>query len=68
MIKINTRKDGQVQINVSKGTPYKEFLLGIEMLVECFMNEMKEQNMNTTINDLLYDIKLIYERNNKEGK
>ena len=67
MIKINTRKDGQVQINISKGTPHQEFLLGIEMLVECLMDDVKEQRINMNIDDLLHDVKKIYERDHKEG-
>lgn len=65
MIRIKTdrrTKDGRVNLKIAKGTPRTTILLSIEMLIEALLNEAPEQN----IDDLLADIKRIYERDNKE--
>lgn len=61
MIKIHTNKDDTVQINISKGTPHQEFILGLEMLIEVIIEET-----GMSIDDVLSDVKQIYERDNKE--
>ncbi len=55
MIKIHTNKDNTVQINISKGTPHQEFLLGLEMLVEITCEET-----GLSIDDVLSAVKRIY--------
>lgn len=62
MITIKTLENNNAEINIAKGTPHTTMLLGIEMLVEALMNE----NVVEDINDLLGDIKRIYEKDNKE--
>lgn len=64
MITIKTNKGeneyGGAEINIAKGTPHTTMLLGIEMLIEALLKEVPEQN----IDDLLADLKRIYERDN----
>lgn len=52
-------KYGRAEINIAKGTPYTTMLLGTEMLIEAII---KQYNLN--IDDILRDIKYIYERDN----
>lgn len=65
MITIKTTKDKwtEAEIKIDKNTPHTTMLLGIEMLIEALLKEVPEQN----IDDLLADIKRIYERDNKDG-
>lgn len=65
MITIKTLENNNVEIKIDKGTPHTTMLLGIEMLVEALMNE---SSLKLSIDDLLSDIKRIYERDNKKNK
>ena len=62
MITIKTIKEdkyGRAEIHIAKGTPYTTMLLGTEMLIEAII---EKHSMN--IDDILRDIKYIYERDN----
>lgn len=61
MITIKTEDNGEISLSVAKGTPYKNFIVGIEMLIE----ELKEHT-GMTIDDVLADVKRIYERDIKD--
>ena len=64
MITIKTIDKNNAELNIAKGTPHTTMLLGIEMLIETLI---KDSNANLNIDDLLADLKQIYERdNNKE--
>lgn len=64
MITIKTIDKNNAELNIAKGTPHTTMLLGIEMLIETLI---KDSNANLSIDDLLADLKQIYERdNNKE--
>lgn len=60
MITIKTIDDNNAEINIPKGTKNTTILLGIEMLIEALMEEQSSSNL--TIDDLLYDLKIIYLR------
>lgn len=65
MITIKTIDKNNAELNVAKGTPHTTMLLGIEMLIETLIND---SSANLNIDDLLADLKQIYERdNNKEN-
>ena len=53
-------KYGRAEINIVKGTPHTTMLLGIEMLIEALLKEVPTQS----IDDVLADLKRIYERDN----
>ena len=63
MITINTEDNGEIRLIVSKGTPYRNFIVGIEMLIE----ELKEHT-GMNIDDVLDDVKRIYERDKEDRK
>ena len=63
MITIKTEDNGEISLSVAKGTPYKNFIVGIEMLIE----ELKEHT-GMPIDDVLADVKKIYERDMEERK
>lgn len=64
MITIKTIDKNNAELNIAKGTPHTTMLLGIEMLIETLIND---SSANLNIDDLLADLKQIYERdNNKE--
>lgn len=66
MITIKTIDKNNAELNVAKGTPHTTMLLGIEMLIETLIND---SSANLNIDDLLADLKHIYERdNNKEDQ
>lgn len=66
MITIKTIDKNNAELNVAKGTPHTTMLLGIEMLIETLIND---SSANLNIDDLLADLKQIYERdNNKENQ
>jgi len=65
MITIKTLENNNAEIKIEKGTPHTTMLLGIEMLVEALMNE---SSLKLSIDDLLNDIKRIYERDNKKDE
>lgn len=56
-------KHSRAEIKIEKGTNYHEMLLGAEMLIEVLV---KDRGNN--IEDVLSDIKYIYDRDNKEDK
>ena len=60
MITIKAIDDNNAELKIEKGTPRTTMLLGLEMLVEAIIDETK---MN--IDDVLSDVKRIYERDNK---
>ena len=61
MITIKTLENNNAELKIEKGTSHITMLLGIEMLVEALMNE---SSLKLSIDDLLSDIKRIYERDN----
>ncbi len=66
MITIKTIDKNNAELNIAKGTPHTTMLLGIEMLIETLIND---SSANLNIDDLLADLKQIYERdNNKEDQ
>lgn len=65
MITIKTLENNNAEIKIEKGTPHTTMLLGIEMLIESLMNE---SSLKLSIDDLLSDIKRIYERDNKKDE
>lgn len=66
MITIKTIDKNNAELNIAKGTPHTTMLLGVEMLIETLIND---SSANLNIDDLLADLKQIYERdNNKEDQ
>lgn len=65
MITIKTLENNNAEIKIEKGTPHTTMLLGIEMLIETLINE---SSLKLSIDDLLSDIKRIYERDNKKDE
>lgn len=63
MITIKTIDKNNAELNIAKGTPHTTMLLGIEMLIEALI---KDSNANLKIDDLLADLKQIYERDNSK--
>ena len=61
MITIQTIEEDKVELKIEPHTSHKELILGLEMLIEAIVNET---NMN--IDDVLEDVKRIYERDKKE--
>ena len=61
MITIKTIDKNNAELNIAKGTPHTRMLLGIEMLIETLIND---SSANLNIDDLLADLKQIYERDN----
>lgn len=64
MITIKAIDNNNAELKVSKGTPHTTMLLGIEMLIETLI---KDSSANLNIDDLLADLKTMYERD-KEGQ
>ncbi len=62
MITIQTVDDNHATLKVDIGTPHFTMVLGIEMLIEALIEEVKD----LTIDSLLADLKRIYERDNKK--
>ena len=62
MITIETKENDGAELKISKGTPHTTILLGIEMLIESLI---QDSSANLNIDDILIDIKRIYERDNK---
>lgn len=60
MITIRKLENDQVELTIEENTPYKVFLVGLEMLLEALI---KETNMS--VDDILSDIKRIYLRDNE---
>lgn len=63
MITIKTIDKNNAELNIAKGTPHTTMLLGTEMLIEALI---KDSNANLKIDDLLADLKQIYERDNSK--
>ena len=63
MITIKTIDKNNAELNIAKGTPHTTMLLGIEMLIETLI---KDSNANLNIDDLLADLKQMYERDNSK--
>lgn len=61
MIEIKQTKDRDAVMTVKKGTKHTTMILGIEMLIECLLDERKDM----TIDDILDDVRRIYERDNQ---
>lgn len=64
-ITINELENGETSLNVDEGVKWSTFITGIEMLIEGLTENALE---NTTIEDILDDIRRIYERDNKVDK
>lgn len=54
-------KENEVYLKVSKGLKWATFITGIEMLIELLQEHIKTMS----IDDILEDIKRIYERDRK---
>lgn len=61
-ITIEEKGSGEVSLKASKGIKWSTFIAGIEMLIECIKENAK---VPINIDDILEDIKRIYERDNK---
>lgn len=59
---IEEQENGQVTLKAIKGVKWTTFITGIEMLLECML---EESEANYSIDDILDDVKRIYERNKK---
>lgn len=59
-ITIEEKESGEVSLKASKGIKWSTFITGIEMLIECIKDAVP-----INIDDILEDIKRIYERDNK---
>ncbi len=62
MIEIKEEQDGKVSIRANKGTKWNSFIVGIELMIETLLDNSKA---HTTIDDILADVKKIYERDHK---
>ena len=62
-IVIEELEDGEISLKASEGVKWATFITGIEMLIECIKENAK---VPIDIDDILEDIKRIYERNIKE--
>lgn len=59
VITIEEKENGEVYLKVSKGVKWATFITGIEMLIECIKDNTE---VPIDIDDILEDIKRIYER------
>ena len=59
-ITIEEKESGEISLKASKGIKWSTFITGIEMLIECI-----KEAVPINIDDILEDIKIIYERDNK---
>lgn len=57
---IEEKENGEVSLKAIKGIKWSTFITGIEMLIECIKDAVP-----INIDDILEDIKRIYERDNK---
>lgn len=62
-ITIEEKENGEVSLKASKGIKWSTFITGIEMLIDCIKENAK---VPISIDDILEDIKRIYERDIKE--
>ena len=58
-ITIEELENGEISLKASKGIKWATFITGIEMLIECIKENSK---VPIDIDDILEDIKRIYER------
>lgn len=58
-ITIEELENGEISLKASKGIKWTTFITGIEMLIECIKENSK---VPIDIDDILEDIKRIYER------
>ena len=58
-ITIEESENGEIYLKASKGIKWATFITGIEMLIECIKENSK---VPIDIDDILEDIKRIYER------
>ncbi len=58
-ITIEELENGEISLKASKGIKWSTFITGIEMLIECIKENSK---VPIDIDDILEDIKRIYER------
>ena len=61
-ITIEEKEDGTISLKASKGIKWATFITGIEMLIECI-----KEAVPIDIDNILKDIKRIYERDNNES-
>lgn len=59
---IEQKEDGQVTLHANKGIKWTTFITGIEMLIECIRENAE---VPIDIDNILEDIKRIYERDKK---
>lgn len=62
-ITIEELENGEIYLKASKGIKWATFITGIEMLIECIKENSK---VPIDIDDILDDIKRIYERDTIE--
>lgn len=62
-ITIEELENGEISLKASKGIKWSTFITGIEMLIECIKENSK---VPIDIDDILDDIKRIYERDTIE--
>lgn len=58
-------KEDEISLKASKGIKWSTFITGIEMLIECIKENAK---VPMDIDDILEDIKRIYERDKRNEK
>lgn len=63
-IVIEEKENGEVSLKASKGIKWNTFITGIEMLIEVIKENAE---VPIDIDDILGDIKLIYERDTKNS-
>ena len=64
-IVIEEKEDGSISLEASKGIKWITFITAIEMLIECIKENAK---VPIDIDDILEDIKRIYERDKIDEK
>lgn len=65
IIVIEEKEDGSISLEASKGIKWITFITAIEMLIECIKENAK---VPIDIDDILEDIKRIYERDKIDEK
>ena len=64
-IVIEEKENGEISLKASKGIKWTTFITGIEMLIECIKENAK---VPIDIDNILEDIKRIYERDKRDEK
>lgn len=62
-IVISESENGEISLVANKGIKWSTFITGIEMLIECIKDN---SGIDIDIDDILADIKRIYEHDNTE--